>query len=91
MKRSAFFQSLVGLVLFRKPIERKEEWRCMYCHELFPEPEKPVPQKGKGIVFYQGPTVLTLAQEDRSVLEMPTEQRCEFCGCAFRVKVGGER
>lgn len=101
MNRSNFFKSLFGLALFKKPPAQKAGWRCLYCHEPWHEVVQ-VPPKEKEWVFTEGQLIdrfvpnfnsdhaVAFALHDTEpVLEFPGDDRCEFCGCAIRVKARG--
>ncbi len=93
MDRSSFFKSLFGLALFRQPVGGESEWKCLYCHEPWHDKEQVPPLEKsfmKGNHFGRVDTVDTAIAfqlyDKEPIMEFPGDDRCEFCGCAIRIK-----
>ena len=91
MNRSSFFKSLFGLALFRRPVNKEVGWRCLYCHEPWHEIEQVPPLKksfvkGKYVGCRLDAAIAFQLRDSEPVMEFPGDDRCEFCGCAVRIK-----
>lgn len=89
MNRSSFFKSLFGLALFRTPVNKEIGWKCLYCHEPWHEVEQvPAMEKTftKGNVVHLDNAIAFQLYDKEPVMEFPGDDRCEFCGCAVRIK-----